>query len=82
MIIDWDVKEVKEQSEFSLYLNSFGTSKINVIKTVRNLFSLGLKESKELVESSPVLLKENLSQEDVNHFKSELEKAGASLEVK
>jgi large subunit ribosomal protein L7/L12 len=72
----------EEKAEFSVTLKSFGESKLAVIKEVRSLLSLGLKEAKELVESAPSVLKEATSKEDAESIKSTIEKAGGEVEVK
>ena len=72
----------EEQTEFDLILTSFGDKKIGVIKEVRALTSLGLKESKELVESVPSKVKEAVSKEEAEESKKKLEEAGASAEIK
>lgn len=74
--------EVEEQSEFTVTLASFGTDKIQVIKVVRELTGLGLKEAKELVDGAPKPVKENVSKEEAATIKSKLEAAGAVVEVK
>jgi len=71
-----------EQTEFDLILTSFGDKKISVIKEVRALTSLGLKEAKELVESVPSKVKEAVSKEEAEESKKKLEGAGASAEIK
>ena len=71
-----------EQTEFDLILTSFGDKKISVIKEVRALTSLGLKEAKELVESVPSKVKEAVSKEEAEESKKKLEEAGASAEIK
>ena len=73
---------VEEQSEFDVILNSAGASKINVIKVVRELTGLGLKEAKEIVDNAPKALKEKVSKEEAESIKAKLEEAGASVEVK
>ena len=70
------------QSEFEVTLQSFGQSKINVIKAVREVTSLGLREAKELVESSPTKVKEGVTKDDAESVKTKLEEAGATVEVK
>jgi large subunit ribosomal protein L7/L12 len=75
-------KEGEEKAEFNVTLKSFGDSKLAVIKEVRSLLSLGLKEAKELVESAPSLLKEGTSKEDAESIKSTIEKAGGEVEIK
>lgn len=72
----------EEKTEFTVVLASTGDNKINVIKEVRALTGLGLKEAKELVEGAPKTLKEGASKEDAQKFKEALEKAGAKVEVK
>ncbi|MBO2945829.1 50S ribosomal protein L7/L12 [Paenibacillus sp. F411] len=71
-----------EQTEFDVILNSAGASKINVIKVVREITGLGLKEAKELVDNAPKPLKEKVSKEDAEAVKAKLEEAGAAVEVK
>jgi large subunit ribosomal protein L7/L12 len=72
----------EEQTEFDVMLSDFGANKINVIKAVRELTALGLKEAKDLVESAPVTVKEAISKEDADAAKTKLEEAGATVEVK
>ena len=71
-----------EQTEFDVVLQSPGSSKITVIKIVRELTGLGLKEAKELVDNSPKPVKEGISKEDAEAIKAKLEEAGAVVEVK
>ena len=71
-----------EQTEFDVILKSFGSSKMNVIKVVRAITGLGLKESKELVEGAPKAIKEAVSKEEAEDLKKQLEEAGAEVEVK
>lgn len=73
---------VEEKTTFNVFLNTIGDSKIPVIKAVRSITGLGLKEAKELVESAPVLLKESVSKDDAEGFKKTLEIVGASIEIK
>ena len=73
---------VAEQSEFDVVLTSAGASKINVIKVVREVTGLGLKEAKELVDGAPKAIKEKISKADADALKAKLEEAGASVEVK
>jgi large subunit ribosomal protein L7/L12 len=73
---------VEEQSEFDVILTSAGASKINVIKIVREITGLGLKEAKDLVDNSPKAVKEKVSKEDAEALKAKLEEAGANVEVK
>ena len=74
--------EAAAQSEFDVILNSPGGSKINVIKVVREITGLGLKEAKDLVDSAPKAIKEKVAQEEADAIKATLEEAGASVEVK
>ncbi|MDE3270251.1 MAG: 50S ribosomal protein L7/L12 [Pseudomonadota bacterium] len=71
-----------EQTEFTVVLKSFGEKKINVIKEVRALTGLGLKEAKELVEGVPKNVKEGINKEESEKVKAALEKAGAEVEIK
>ena len=71
-----------EQSEFDVILNNAGGSKINVIKVVREITGLGLKEAKDLVDNAPKPVKEKVSKEDAEAVKAKLEEAGATVEVK
>jgi len=72
----------EEKDEFDVILTSFGDKKINVIKEVRTITGLGLKEAKELVESAPKPLKEGVKKEEAEAMKKQLEEAGATVEVK
>jgi large subunit ribosomal protein L7/L12 len=72
----------EEKSSFNVILTGFGANKIQVIKVVRELTSLGLKEAKELVDGVPKPLKENVSKEDAEAAKKKLEEAGATVEIK
>lgn len=76
------VEEVEEQTEFDVVLTDFGAKKINVIKAVRQLTALGLKEAKDLVEGAPVPVQEGISKEAAEEAKKLLEEAGATVEVK
>ena len=71
-----------EQSEFDVILASAGASKINVIKAVREITGLGLKEAKDLVDSAPKAIKEKVAKEEADAIKAKLEEAGAKVEVK
>ena len=73
---------VEEKTEFTVILKEIGANKINVIKAVRELTSLGLKESKDLVEAAPKAIKENVNKDDAAAAKAKLEAAGAKVEVK
>jgi large subunit ribosomal protein L7/L12 len=73
---------VEEQTEFTVVLKAAGEKKVEVIKAVRAITGLGLKEAKDLVEGAPQTVKEAVSKEESEKFKKELEAAGASVEVK
>ena len=73
---------VEEKTEFDVILTSFGSSKLPVIKAVREVTGLGLKEAKELVENCPKTLKEGISKEDAEKIKADLVAAGAEVEIK
>ena len=73
---------VEEQTEFTVVLASFGENKVNVIKAVRELTGLGLKEAKDLVDGAPKPVKEGISKADAEAAKKKLEEAGAKVEVK
>ncbi len=73
---------VEEKDEFNVMLTSAGSSKINVIKVVRSITSLGLKEAKELVDNAPKAIKEGVSKAEADDLKNQLEEAGASVELK
>ena len=72
----------EEKTEFDVILTSFGEKKINVIKEVRSITGLGLKEAKEAVESAPKAIKEGVSKEEAEEVKKKLEEAGASADIK
>jgi len=72
----------EEQTEFTVALQAIGEKKVEVIKAVRAITGLGLKEAKDLVESAPTTVKEDVSKEDAEKFKKDLEAAGATVEVK
>jgi large subunit ribosomal protein L7/L12 len=74
--------EAEEKAEFNLILKEIGANKINVIKVVREVTTLGLKEAKELVESAPKAVKEGISKEEANLIKEKLEAVGATVEIK
>ena len=71
-----------EQTEFTVMLKSFGDSKMNVIKAVKDVLGLGLKDAKELVEKAPVALKENVSKDEADDLMKKLADCGAELELK
>ena len=72
----------EEKSEFSLFLTAFGDKKINVIKEVRAITALGLKEAKDLVEAAPKEIKGGVAKKEAEEFKKKLEAAGAKVELK
>ena len=72
----------EEKTEFDVVLAEAGANKINVIKEVRTITGLGLKEAKDLVEGAPKTVKEGVSKEDAEKFKKQLEAAGAKVEIK
>lgn len=74
--------EAEAQSEFDVVLADAGASKINVIKAVREVTGLGLKEAKELVDNAPKPIKEKVSKEEADSIKAKLEEAGAKVELK
>ncbi len=77
-----DTAETEEQTEFNVVLTGFGEKKIQVIKVVRALTGLGLKEAKDLVDGAPGTVKEAVSKEEAEKVKSELEEVGATVELK
>ena len=77
-----DAGAVEEQTEFDVILTAFGEKKINVIKEVRSITGLGLKEAKDLVEGAPKPVKEGVSKDEAAEIKGKLEEAGASVELK
>ncbi len=72
----------EEQTEFDVQMSSFGSNKVSVIKAVRAITGLGLKEAKDLVESAPAAIKEGVPKDEAEEIKKQLEEAGASVEVK
>ncbi|HGF1507413.1 TPA: 50S ribosomal protein L7/L12, partial [Legionella pneumophila] len=72
----------EEQTEFTVVMTSFGSNKVNVIKAIRGITGLGLKEAKDLVEGAPSTVKEGVSKDEAASIKKELEEAGATVEVK
>ena len=76
-----DAGPAEEQTEFTVVLKDFGANKINVIKTVRTLTTLGLKEAKEFVESAPANVKEGVAKDEADKVKAALEEAGAAVEI-
>lgn len=77
-----DAEPAEEQTEFDVVMSSFGEKKVNVIKVVRAITGLGLKEAKDMVEGVPSTVKEGASKEDAEKIKKELEEAGATVEIK
>ncbi|KAA3640977.1 MAG: 50S ribosomal protein L7/L12 [Proteobacteria bacterium] len=77
-----DAEAAAEQTEFDVILSSFGDKKVGVIKAVRGITGLGLKEAKELVESAPAPVKEGVDKAEAEDIKKQLEEAGASVELK
>ena len=78
---DGGAAAAEEQSAFAVSLKDIGPNKINVIKAVREVTSLGLREAKELVESAPTAIKEGIAKEEADEIKAKLEEAGAAVEV-
>ena len=76
------VEEVEEKTEFDVVLKSFGAKKLDVIKVIREITGLGLKEAKDLVESAPKTIKEGVSKEDAEALKAKIAATGAEVEVK
>ncbi|MCK4579161.1 MAG: 50S ribosomal protein L7/L12 [Candidatus Marinimicrobia bacterium] len=76
------VAAAEEQTEFNVVLSSFGEKKINVIKIVREVTGLGLKEAKELVDGAPNTVKEGVAKAEADELKAKLEEAGATVELK
>lgn len=74
--------EAEEKTEFAVVLKDIGANKISVIRAVREVTTLGLKEAKDFVESAPQTVKEGINQEEANNIKQKLEAAGATVEVK
>jgi large subunit ribosomal protein L7/L12 len=73
---------VEEQTEFTVTMTSFGANKVGVIKVIREITGLGLKEAKDLVEGVPSLVKESIPKADADGIKKKLEEAGATAEIK
>ena len=76
-----DAAAVEEKTEFTVTIKDIGANKINVIKAVREVTTLGLKEAKDLVESAPVAVKEDIGKDDAETAKTKLEEAGATIEI-
>jgi large subunit ribosomal protein L7/L12 len=73
---------VEEQTEFTVTMTSFGANKVGVIKVIREITGLGLKEAKDLVEAVPSMIKDSIPKADADAIKKKLEDAGASAEIK
>ncbi|CBL43940.1 50S Ribosomal protein L7/L12 [gamma proteobacterium HdN1] len=73
---------VEEQTEFNVIMTSFGENKVNVIKVIRAITGLGLKEAKDMVEGVPATVKEGISKKDADDLKKQLEEAGAKVDIK
>ncbi len=73
---------VEEQTEFTVVMTKFGENKVSVIKVIRVITGLGLKEAKDLVEGAPSTVKEGIPKKDADDIKKQLEEAGASVEIK
>lgn len=77
-----DAPAAEEKSQFDVILKSAGQAKLQVVKLVKELTSLGLKEAKDLVDAAPKAIKEGVSKDEANALKSQLEEAGAEVEIK
>lgn len=77
-----DAGAAEEKTEFDVELTTVGEKKINVIKAVREITSLGLKEAKEMVDGAPTVIKESAGKDEANEMKSKLEEAGATITLK
>ena len=75
------VEAAEEQSEFTIKMSSFGSNKVAVIKVVRTVTGLGLKDAKDMVEGAPVTVKEGVSKQEAEEAKKQLEEAGATVEL-
>lgn len=73
---------VEEQTEFDVFLKAVGDKKLEVVKVVKNLTGLGLKEAKDLVDGAPGMVKEKVSKEEAEALKAKIEEAGATIEIK
>ena len=77
-----DAAPAEEQTEFDVHMSSFGANKVAVIKVVRAITALGLKEAKDMVEGAPTNIKEGVAKDEAEDLKKQLEEAGASVEIK
>jgi large subunit ribosomal protein L7/L12 len=80
--VSGDVAVAEEKTEFDVVMKSIGENKINVIKAIRAITNLGLKEAKDMVESAPVVVKEGVTKDEAANLKKQLEEAGAQVDVK
>jgi len=74
--------KVEEKSTFTIIMTSYGDNKLNVIKTIRSILDLGLKEAKEFVEKLPATIKDNVQKSDIEKIKTALETSGAKIEIR
>lgn len=74
--------KIEEKTNFTIIMTSYGDNKLNVIKTIRSILDLGLKEAKEFVEKVPATIKENIQKSDAEKIKAALETSGAKVEIK
>ncbi len=77
-----EAAEAEEKTEFDVFMNSFGANKIKVIKAIREVTGLGLKEAKALVDGAPCVVKEAVAKEEADSMKEKLEETGAEIELK
>jgi large subunit ribosomal protein L7/L12 len=77
-----DAAKAEEQTEFTVHMTAFGDNKVAVIKAIRTITNLGLKEAKDLVEGAPSIVKEGVSKDEAASIKKQLEESGAKVEVK
>lgn len=75
-------EKVEEKTTYTIILTSYGDNKLNVIKTIRTILDLGLKEAKDFVEKLPAIIKENIQKTDIEKIKTALEASGAKIEIK
>lgn len=76
------VNKEEKKSEYTVIMTSYGNSKLNVIKTIRSILNLGLKEAKDFVENIPATIKEKIQEKDAEEIKNKLESSGAKIELK
>jgi len=83
VIVKPEEKEIKEEkTTYSVIMTEYGTSKVDVIKTIRTIINLGLKEAKDFVENIPATIKENIQKDEAEKIKDKLESCGAKIELK